>query len=102
MEEYRRTEVLSGRYVDGKLVAVDEEGNPTGDPISVEWFSTTTYRSKCSETTVVDLPPAKPEPPFPASAAHWRREGQQRQRTESDLRAFQKRVEKRRAKKKRK
>ncbi len=99
MEEYSRTEVLKGRYVDGVMVAVDEEGNPTDTPMPIpsEWVSATTYRSKCSADTTED-----PPEPFPSTTPHWRREGQQRQRTESDLRAFQKRVEKRRAKKKRK
>lgn len=57
----------------------------------------TTGRSKCSADTTEE-----PPEPVPSTTPHWRREGPQRQRTESDLRAFQKRVEKRRAKKKRK
>jgi hypothetical protein len=82
-------EVISGSFKCGELTATDTH--------TVEWGTDLCELAEAASAFVQIA-----DPPFPYHRTHWRREGPQRQLTDSDLRAFQKRVEKRRAKKKRK
>lgn len=94
MEEYKRTVVTHYKQVEGEWIEVPDPSEPVEWEEEVTYIEDATSVSPCG-TTVVDLP----EVP---KGKHWLRKGQFRGHTESDIRAYQKRVAKRRAKKKRK